>query len=57
MRLETIRCILFKSLKEPLLEILLIAYNLLIINANYEDKMAKETKLGTTKPQKTTLKA
>ena len=43
MRLETIRCILFKSLKEPLLEILLIAYNLLIINANYEDKMAKET--------------
>ena len=37
--------------KEPLgivteiLEILLIAYNVLIINANYEDKKAKETNL------------
>ena len=28
---------------DSILEILLIAYNVLIINANYEDKMAKET--------------
>lgn len=26
-----------------ILEILLIAYNVLIINVNYEDRMAKET--------------
>lgn len=28
---------------DSILEILLIAYNVLIINANYEDKMPKET--------------
>lgn len=43
MLLETIRCILFKSLKEPLLEILLIARNVLIIITNWNGKMTKET--------------